>query len=137
MPGTHSKELIEFADILLKTIHNETWSGFSDSAMIGLITYLCESDPSLFVDDIADDEEEENNKKRRIKNNRAENLWHTPWGKLLKDLANEETPNRNYLLKKFRRRFRIPYELFLLHVKEANEVNLFDIVNETKICVEL
>ena len=138
MPGTNSKEFTELVDIYLKDIYNENSIGRSDSAMIRLITYLSENNPTLFVEDILDEEDTflENEKRKRVRKNRTPNLWETPWGQLLRDLANEDVPDRKYLLRKFRRRFRIPYDLFLIHVQEANEVNLFDIVNDSKISTE-
>ena len=52
------------------------------------------------------------------------NYWETSWRKMLKD-PELDNPWSNQL-KKFRRRFRVKYKLFLLIVKLFKDVNLFN-----------
>ena len=50
-------------------------------------------------------------------------LWKTTWGRMLQD-ARMKDPY-SWMARKFRRRFRVPYVLFLLIVKKCKDASIF------------
>jgi hypothetical protein len=71
-----------------------------------------------------------------IRNNRSRstNLWLSPWGLLITS-EGIKTPG-SYEDKLFRKRFRLPYALFVKFVKEASEHNIFEEEKSGKIAIE-
>ena len=65
---------------------------------------------------------------------RASNLWLSPWGILISSEA-IKVPG-SYEDRLFRKRFRLPYALFVNFVKEAKDKNIFEEVRCGKIAVE-
>ena len=75
-------------------------------------------------------------KKRRIAKERCINYWNTPWGRMLTDPQNRIEGTREF--KTFRRRFRMPAELFLdFFIPRVKAVNLFDSKYQSAIPVEI
>jgi hypothetical protein len=58
-------------------------------------------------------------KKPRTSISRDKDYWHSPWGNLLRE-PTVKIPG-SYYYKRFRRRFRIPYELFYPLVEECKQ----------------
>jgi hypothetical protein len=65
---------------------------------------------------------------------RASNLWLSPWGLLISSEAIKVPGSFEDRL--FRKRFRLPYALFVNFVKEAKDLNIFEEVRCGKIAVE-
>ena len=65
---------------------------------------------------------------------RITNLWLSPWGLLIR--SEEIKVPGSYSDRLFRKRFRLPYALFVKFVKEAKDCNLFEEVRSGKIAVE-
>ena len=73
-------------------------------------------------------------RKRRAVNERVQNFYHTPWGQLIE---NPESANpKSALGKKFRRRFRMPFPLFLHLVDLCEEHNIFFMRYRSRIPIE-
>ena len=68
-------------------------------------------------------------KKPRTSISRDKDYWRSPWGNLLRD-PSVKIPG-SYYYKRFRRRFRIPYELFYPLVEECKQHKIFDSVADT------
>ncbi len=68
------------------------------------------------------------NKKMRTFILRNEKYWDSPWGQMLKD-PSTKIPG-SYLYKRFRRRFRIPFELFQPLIDECELHNIFSSVSD-------
>jgi hypothetical protein len=62
-------------------------------------------------------------KKKRKRKERTVDLWQTSWGKLIRgsNIKNENS----WEAKKFKRRFRMPYEVFVEHVEECQIYDIF------------
>lgn len=93
----------------------------SEVDIIEFITALIELDPEAFFDESSD---EHSSKKCRISRNRCKDLWTSGWGRMLLDPSLKIADS--YIARVFRRRFRVPYPLFVSLVEEINELNLFD-----------
>jgi hypothetical protein len=96
----------------------------SEEGILNVVLAFIESEAGTFVDYV----EEDGNKRRRRKRtsfnvNDEVSLWNTPWGLMLTD--EELRDNKSRASKKFRRRFRIPYPLFLHLVERCKEAGLF------------
>ena len=63
------------------------------------------------------------NKKRRTFILRNKKYWDSPWGQMLQD-PSTKIPG-SYMYKRFRRRFRIPFELFQPLIDECELRNIF------------
>ena len=61
--------------------------------------------------------------------NRTKDLWQTVWGQMLQDAS--LAVEGSWINRKFRRRFRIPYSMFLEVVKECKEHNVFGIISSS------
>ena len=67
--------------------------------------------------------------------NRTKDLWQTVWGQMLRDDSIGVVGS--WQNRKFRRRFRIPYSMFLEVVEECKEHNVFGIpIRKSKIAIE-
>jgi len=66
--------------------------------------------------------------------NRSTNLWLSPWGVLIK--SDQIRIPGSYQDRLFRKRFRLPFALFLEFVKECKEHNIFEEKKAGKIPVE-
>jgi hypothetical protein len=104
-----------------------------------IVDVLKDSD---FFNYLAEDEEVLENaanaprKRKYIFHNRTTDLWSTPWGLMLKQLANISDIN-SFEHRKFRRRFRVPFSMFLEIVKECEEGNVFGVtVRKNKIAID-
>ena len=76
----------------------------------------------------------EDAKRCRENRNRSTCLWDSSWGRLL--LNPEIRDSTSWYARLFRRRFRLPYDLFVTFVEECREVNLFKEKNYSKIPIE-
>lgn len=75
-------------------------------------------------------------KKARMVYQRESDYWNTNWGKLLTDQQSRIPGTRSY--KKFRRRFRMPADLFIdSFIPRVKQVNLFDMERASAIPVEI
>jgi hypothetical protein len=68
-------------------------------------------------------------KKSRTSVPRDKDYWRSPWGKLLRN-PSVKVPG-SYFAKQFRRRFRIPYELFYPLIEECKQHGVFDSVADS------
>jgi hypothetical protein len=67
--------------------------------------------------------------------NRTKDLWQTVWGQMLQDAS--LAVEGSWINRKFRRRFRLPFSMFLEVVEECKEHNVFGIaVRKSKIAIE-
>ena len=92
--------------------------------LYGVIDVIQRTD---IFDSILDEEIEQiyNSRKRKyVSHNRSKDLWATPWGLMLKNVAtiNDATA---YEHRKFRRRFRVPFDMFTKIVKECTDRDIF------------
>jgi len=70
----------------------------------------------------------------RNNHRRAPDLWTSGWGLLIRS---EQIKNPySYEAKVFRKRFRLPFDLFLNFVAECKQANIFEDVYTTKIAIE-
>jgi len=76
----------------------------------------------------------EDAKRCRENRYRSTSLWDSSWGKLL--LNPQINDSTSWYARLFRRRFRLPYDLFITFVEECKEVNLFNEKNYSKIPIE-
>ncbi len=75
-------------------------------------------------------------KKTRMVYERENDYWNTNWGRMLTDPQSRIAGTRAY--KKFRRRFRMPADLFLDDfIPRVKEVNLFNEIRTSAIPVEI
>ena len=106
-----------------------------DTEVHGHLQNLLDEDPQSFQDY---QEDPVNNGRPygpiREKRGRTTNLWLSPWGLMI---TSEEikTPG-SYQDRMFRKRFRLPYALFVKFVKEAKDFNIFEEMRCGKIAVE-
>lgn len=118
-----------------KVIDSINNAAYDDSAIREYLIDLVNEDPGSFedLDDI-------NNINIRpygpIRENRkrATNLWLSPWGLLISS-EQIKIPG-SYEDRLFRKRFRLPYALFVNFVKEAKDLNIFAEKRGGKIAVE-
>ena len=105
----------------------------------GVVGFIQQSD---VFNTIAEDEDniedlvKASKKRKYTHHNRTRDLWSTPWGLMLKELANSNDIN-SYEHRKFRRRFRVPFSMFLDIVKECAELHVFGVqIRKRKIPIE-
>ena len=55
---------------------------------------------------------------------RDKDYWRSPWGEILRN-PHAKIPGNNFYCKRYRRRFRISYELFYPLVQECKQHHLF------------
>lgn len=125
MGSNHSKVLESFES-----------SSYDDTLVREYLIDLLNEDPQSFED--INNNYFNNNMRPYgpIRNNRtrAKNLWLSPWGLLIRS-EGIKTPG-SYEDKLFRKRFRLPYGLFVKFVKEASELNIFEEERSGKIAIE-
>ena len=56
---------------------------------------------------------------------RTKDLWSTPWGAMLLNM--EVSTELSFERRKFRRRFRVPYEMFVEIVRECDDGDIFGV----------
>ena len=71
-------------------------------------------------------------KKKRTNVLRNKKYWDSPWGQMLKD-STTKIPG-SYMYKRFRRRFRIPFELFQPLIDECELYNIFSSASDLEGC---
>ena len=116
-------------------LHAIEISAYDDSKIREYLVDVINNDPESFEDSIDEDCDyvrpygpiRENRK-------RASNLWLSPWGILISSEAIKVPGSFEDRL--FRKRFRLPYALFVNFVKEAKDKNIFEEVRCGKIAVE-
>lgn len=89
---------------------------------------------NIVIDDYNESEFRNKRKRSRLSYARSKNLMDSAWGRLISD-PNINNP-RSMAAKKFKRRFRLPFELFEAFVNECIENNVFKTNYKTKITVK-
>jgi hypothetical protein len=96
----------------------------STEGLVRVVKQFIENDPGRYVTKHAQKRRKVTRTVRNVIDLRTdpESLWDTPWGRMIR---NEEVTNPgSWLAKKFRRRFRIPYSLFVLLVKKCVDAGI-------------
>jgi len=118
-----------------KVLHAIEIATYDDSDMRKYLVDLVNTDPESFEDCIDEDMDSVRPYGPiRENRNRASNLWLSPWGQLISSDA-IKVPG-SYEDRLFRKRFRLPYALFINFVKEAKDENIFEEVRFGKIEIE-
>ena len=116
-------------------LHAVDIASYDDSNIREYLVDLVNNDPESFED--CDDEDLDYVRPYgpiRENRKRISNLWLSPWGLLISSEA-IKVPG-SYEDRLFRKRFRLPYALFLNFVKQAKDKNIFEEVRCGKIAVE-
>jgi len=108
-------------------------ASYDDSRLREILMDLINDNPEAFEDDI-----HLNNVRHygpiRETHNRSTNLWQSPWGVLIQSA--QIRIHGSYEDKLFRKRFRLPFALFLEFVKECKDNNKFEEKKAGKIAVD-
>jgi len=109
-------------------------ASFDDSAVREYLIDLVNDNPESFED--YEDPKVIGRPYGPIRTNRKRslNLWLSPWGLLI--TSEEIKIPGSYQDRLFRKRFRLPYALFVKFVKEAKQYNIFEEARSGKIAVE-
>jgi hypothetical protein len=78
---------------------------------------------SILHEEVFADDENRLPVRRYASHNRSKDLWATEWGHMIIGLKTVE--EGSWARRKFRRRFRVPFDMFLIIVKECNDFNVF------------
>lgn len=119
-----------------KLDHAIAISSYDDQELISILRDVILQDAHLFGEAVNDDSlyEDIPTVRTRTSRRRSPNLWESGWGILiLSDAIKDPT---SYEAKVFRKRFRLPYPLFLRFVDECKQSNIFEGLYTTKIAVE-
>ena len=122
--GVSESKLIEAIDV----------ATYNDTDVRELFIDLINEDPESFEDCVEDDIPVRPYGPIRENRKRSPNLWLSPWGLMLRS-EDIKTPG-SYQDRLFRKRFRLPYALFVNLVKEAKQFNIFEETRRGKIAVE-
>jgi hypothetical protein len=133
-PAKRSKTDFLAADVLLTGI-----VGGIDEEWFDVVCSVMESSDFLdrFVKDTILKRRSPTKKTRKPyeNHNRTKDLWQTVWGQMLQDAS--LAVEGSWINRKFRRRFRLPFSMFLEVVEECKEHNVFGIqLRKSKIAVE-
>ena len=130
----NKRQKLDTVDVLTGT----TTSVSDDEWMDAICSVMENSDfAGSLVQDILKQRRSKGSKPRKeyVSHGRAKDLSYSVWGRMLHhpEIANVGS----WVSRKFRRRFRIPYSMFLELVEECKEHNVFGVpVRKSKILVE-
>ena len=114
-------------------IYDHLWSQYlSDEGVRNVIAAYIEADGSRFHDYVQFGEKRRRFSRTCYDVNDVDDLWGTSWGKMLQDDA--LLNNHSRASKRFRRRFRVSYPVFLYLVRRCKDLEIF---GATKIPYEL
>jgi len=118
--------------------HVTNGTAFDDQELKGMLRDLLQTNPFAFGDEILNDDDEifkdSPTVVTRNVRRRAPDLWTSGWGILIRS---EQIKNPySYEAKVFRKRFRLPFDLFQRFVEECKQANIFEDVYTTKIAIE-
>ena len=122
---------INFREIM---IYDHLHSIFlSTEGAVSIIAQFIENEPGVYVSTQANKRHKGTRYRRSQNDLRSdpESLWQTTWGRML--LSEEVKDPNSYVASKFRRRFRLPFSLFLLVVQKCKDAKVF---GESKIPYE-
>ena len=102
---------------------------------LGLFETIFENDPAYWLGLLDDEPKRKTRKKSKTTVNRPKDMWETTWGRMLLDPMLQV--KGSYAYRKFRRRFRVPIEMFYDLVKLAKERNICEQKYDGKIRIEI